>query len=96
MGDINVLNERSPDVYFTMRTFDGANRFGYPGLCFGDNPDIPIGGGVHGGLHSVELNNLLILQGINFIVKRCLILQPALLIYCLPFYGVWKLIFLPR
>ena len=43
MGDINVLNERSPDVYFTMRTFDGANHFGYPGLCFGDNPDIPIG-----------------------------------------------------
>ena len=29
MGGINVLNERSPDVYFTMRTFDGANRFGY-------------------------------------------------------------------
>ena len=66
MGDINVLNERSPDVYFTMRTFDGANRFGYPGLCFGDNPDIPIGGGVHGGLHSVELNNLLIFAGNKF------------------------------
>ena len=66
MGDINVLNERSPDVYFTMRTFDGANHFGYPGLCFGDNPDIPIGGGVHGGLHSVELNNLLIFAGNKF------------------------------
>ena len=66
MGDINVLNERSPDINFTLRTIDGANAFGYPGLCFADNPDIPIGGGVHGGLHRIELNNLLILAGEKF------------------------------
>lgn len=63
MADINGLNERSPDINYTMRTTDGTNAYGYPGTCLGDNPDIPHGGGMHGGLHRVEINNLLVLGG---------------------------------
>ena len=66
MACINALNERSPDIYYMMRTFDAVNEFGYPGLCFADNPDIPPGGGIHGGLHKIEMNNLLILGGDAF------------------------------
>ena len=63
MGAINVLNERSPDISFVLRTTDGANEYGYAGTCIADNPDIPPGGGMHGGLHPAEINNLLVLGG---------------------------------
>ncbi len=63
MGLINVLNERSPDLNYIMRTNDGANAFGYRGTCVADNTGIPLGGGVHGGLHPVEINNVLTLGG---------------------------------
>ena len=63
LGTINLASERAPDISYTMRTGNGVNAFGYPGTCFADNPDIPIGGGLHGGLHRIEINNLLVLGG---------------------------------
>ncbi len=69
MSDINVLNERSPDVNFVLRTNDGVNEYGYAGSCIADNPDIPYQGGVHGGLHPIEINNLLIVGGNKFCPK---------------------------
>ena len=63
MAEIGVENERSADVAFTLRTTDAANDWGYPGTCLADNPDIPPGGGLHGGLHAIELNTLLVFGG---------------------------------
>ena len=63
MSVINGLNERSPDINYIMRSNDGANDWGYPGLCVADNFDIPIGGGIHGGLQKIEINNLLVMGG---------------------------------
>ncbi len=63
MGLINSLNERSPDINYTMRSSDGVNEFGYPGLCIADNGDIPLGGGMHGGLQKTEINNLMVIGG---------------------------------
>jgi phosphonoacetate hydrolase len=63
MGMINALNERSPDINYILRSADGANNHGYPGTCVADNADIPIGGGIHGGLQKTEINNLLVIGG---------------------------------
>tara|TARA_Y100000588_G_scaffold393726_2_gene510862 strand:- start:1967 stop:3304 length:1338 start_codon:yes stop_codon:yes gene_type:complete len=83
MADINGLNERSPDINYVMRTFDGVNEFGYPGLCYADNPDIPHGGGIHGGLHKTELNNLMVFGGDRF--KREMIFDvPSSIVDVLP------------
>ncbi len=63
MEAVGVSNERSADVAFTLRTTDAANDWGYPGTCVADNPDIPPGGGLHGGLHAIELGTLLVFGG---------------------------------
>ena len=63
MAALGLLNERSPDIYYALRTSDAPNEWGYPGSCRADNPDIPLGGGVHGGLHRVETNTVLVLGG---------------------------------
>ncbi len=63
MAVINALNERSPDINYILRSSDGVNAFGYPGTCIADNADIPIGGGIHGGLQKTEINNLLVIGG---------------------------------
>lgn len=63
MSAINVAGSRAPDLYVVLRTSDGANAHGYPGLCYADNGDISVGGGMHGGLHQHELNNLLTAGG---------------------------------
>jgi hypothetical protein len=54
---------RTPELYYTMRADDAPNRFGLPGTCWFSSSEIPDGGGTHGGLHRIEMNNLLALQG---------------------------------
>ena len=63
MAEINALNDRSPDINYILRSTEGVNRYGYPGLCFADNPDIPDGGGIHGGLNNIEINNFMAVGG---------------------------------
>jgi hypothetical protein len=57
---------RAPALYYTMRADDAPNRFGLPGTCWFASSEIPDGGGTHGGLHRIEMNNLLALQGARF------------------------------
>ena len=59
-------NDRAPDVYYTMRSDDGPNTWNVPGSCYFDSSEVPVGGGVHGGLHVLEMNNLLAAQGSAF------------------------------
>ncbi len=54
---------RTPELYYTMRADEAANAWGMPGTCWFDSGEIPDGGGTHGGLHRIEMNNLLALQG---------------------------------
>jgi phosphonoacetate hydrolase len=49
-------------VVFTLRADDNPDADGWAGgCCF--TGGVPVGGGMHGGLHAIELNNLLTLAG---------------------------------
>ena len=63
---LQVAHARAPEVYFTLRTDDSENQWGMPGSCFFASTGIPEGGGTHGGLHPIEMNNLLAVQGSAF------------------------------
>jgi arylsulfatase A-like enzyme len=51
-----------------MKSSDTTDMFGVPGVCHFD-ADLPVGGGMHGGLHRLELANVLILSGSAFRVE---------------------------
>jgi phosphonoacetate hydrolase len=53
-------------VYYTMRADDAPNAWGMPGTCYFDSDEYPVGGGTHGGLHEIEMTNLLAAQGASF------------------------------
>jgi hypothetical protein len=54
---------RSPDLVVTFRGTDGPDGWGFPGLAPFDAPDVPEGGGMHGGLHAAELATVLLMSG---------------------------------
>lgn len=60
---LGLDHARTPQVYYTMRADEAENRWGLPGTCWYDSKEVPLGGGTHGGLHRIEMNNLLALQG---------------------------------
>ncbi|MEC9431934.1 MAG: alkaline phosphatase family protein [Pseudomonadota bacterium] len=53
---------RAPDLHYVCRSGDGPDEFGFEGLGLYTG-GIPVGGGMHGGLHRRELNTLLALGG---------------------------------
>ncbi|MGZ8212187.1 MAG: alkaline phosphatase family protein [Burkholderiales bacterium] len=61
-----VEHARAPEVYYTMRADHALNQWGWRGTCYFDSNEYPVGGGTHGGLHEVEMNNLLAVQGAGF------------------------------
>jgi phosphonoacetate hydrolase len=61
-----IDHARTPELYYTMRSDDELNRWGLPGTCWFASSEIPDGGGTHGGLHRIEMNNLLALQGAGY------------------------------
>lgn len=63
---LQVGHARAPEVYFTMRTDNEKNKWGLPGTCYFSSSSVPEGGGTHGGLHPIEMNNLLSVQGSIF------------------------------
>ncbi|MDF1792869.1 MAG: alkaline phosphatase family protein [Thalassobaculaceae bacterium] len=63
---VNWNHRRAADVAFTLRAWDRDSEGGLPGVILADNPDIPLGGGLHGGLHLKELNHCLFLGGDAF------------------------------
>ena len=60
---------RSPHLAWTFRSDDQPNRFGWTGRCYHDI-DLPLGGGMHGGLHPNEMRCLLIAGGSIFKEKH--------------------------
>ncbi|MEQ8195304.1 MAG: alkaline phosphatase family protein [Rhodospirillales bacterium] len=63
---LQVSHARAPEVYYTLRTDDSINQWGMPGACYFNSSELPEGGGTHGGLHPIELNNLLAVRGSAF------------------------------
>ena len=58
---VAIDHERQPDLVFVMRASDAADPHGLPGLGL-STEGVPIGGGMHGGLHHAELANMLALK----------------------------------
>ena len=56
---------RSPDIYYILRTDDENDSNGFMGTCYFDT-GLPVGGGIHGGLHHKELNPLCAATGSLF------------------------------
>jgi arylsulfatase A-like enzyme len=54
---------RSPDLVVTFRGTNEPDEWGLPGRAPFDAPDVPEGGGIHGGLHAAELATVLLLAG---------------------------------
>lgn len=52
---------RQPDLAFVLRALDQEDAYGLPGKGLMTPGDVPLGGGMHGGLHRGELNTVLVL-----------------------------------
>ena len=54
---------RSADLVATFTGDEGPDEWGMAGTAPFDAPDVPEGGGMHGGLHRAELATVLVMQG---------------------------------
>jgi phosphonoacetate hydrolase len=54
---------RSADLVVTFAGSEASDEWGLPGFAPFDAPDVPEGGGMHGGLHRAELATVLVMQG---------------------------------
>jgi arylsulfatase A-like enzyme len=60
---VKLDHARGPDLLYILRSSTDADAYGLPGVCLITNGDVPLGGGMHGGLNRHELNTVLILGG---------------------------------
>jgi hypothetical protein len=58
-------HRRSPDIYYILRTNDDKDDHGFSGTCYFET-SLPVGGGIHGGLHHKELKPLCVMAGSLF------------------------------
>jgi arylsulfatase A-like enzyme len=56
-------HRRSADLVVTFAGNEAEDEWGRPGFAPFDAPDVPEGGGMHGGLHRAELATVLVMQG---------------------------------
>jgi arylsulfatase A-like enzyme len=63
---LGLTHPRTPEVYYVMAADDTPDRWGHPGSCYFSGEAIPVGGATHGGLHPIEMNNLLAMGGAAF------------------------------
>jgi len=60
---LGSAHRRSADLVATFAGDEGPDGWGLPGTAPFDAPDVPEGGGMHGGLHRAELATMLVMQG---------------------------------
>lgn len=60
---LGSAHARSADLVATFAGEEGPDDWGMPGTAPFDAPDVPEGGGMHGGLHRAELATVLVMQG---------------------------------
>lgn len=63
---LGSAHARSADLVVTFAGTEGPDAWGLPGTAPFDAPDVPEGGGMHGGLHRAELATVLIAEGGGF------------------------------
>ena len=63
---VDLDHARAPELVYVLRSDDRADSHGLPGLGMVTCGDIPVGGGMHGGLNRHELNSVLIMRGEGF------------------------------
>ena len=63
LATLGSAHRRSPDLVLTFAGSAEGDAWGLPGHAPFDAPDVPEGGGMHGGLHRAELATVLIAQG---------------------------------
>ncbi len=59
---VDLHHARQPDLAFALRATNDLDLHGLAGLGLMTPGDVPLGGGMHGGLHTGELNTLLIVS----------------------------------
>lgn len=63
---VSLTHARTPEVYYVLAADDTPDRWGRAGSCYFSGEKIPVGGATHGGLHAIEMNNLLAVGGSAF------------------------------
>ncbi len=63
LAALGSAHARSADLVATFAGDEAADHWGLPGRASFDAPDVPDGGGMHGGLHRAELATVLVMQG---------------------------------
>ena len=67
---------RQPDLMFILKSSLDDDPYGLPGLGAMTPGDVPLGGGMHGGINRHELNTVLIVSG-DAIARGHISLEPA-------------------
>jgi hypothetical protein len=62
LAELGIDGPGAPDLVFTLAASDETDTHGNRGTCLFD-ADLPLGGGIHGGLHPRELANVLVVSG---------------------------------
>lgn len=63
---VDLGHERAPDLVYVLRSGNEADPYGNPGLGLITKGDVPVGGGMHGGLNRHELNTVLMVRADGF------------------------------
>lgn len=63
---VDLDHARQPDLIYVLRSGDEPDSYGNPGLGLLTKFDVPVGGGMHGGLNRHELNTALAVRGGGF------------------------------
>lgn len=63
---VDLDHARQPDLVYVLRSGSEPDAYGYPGLGLLTKADVPVGGGMHGGLNRHELNTVLMARGAGF------------------------------
>jgi phosphonoacetate hydrolase len=68
---VGADHPRSPDMYWVGRSSMEADQHGLAGVCiYTTGVNVPVGGGMHGGLHPNEMNTLLAFGGAGMPAAR--------------------------
>jgi hypothetical protein len=63
---LGIDHRRAPDIALVLQNDDAVNAYGIAGSCRHDQNVYPVGGGLHGGLHALELSNWCAMSGDAF------------------------------
>jgi hypothetical protein len=74
---VRLDHARGPDLVYVLRSGTDADAHGLPGLGLITDGDVPLGGGMHGGLNRHEINTVLMLGGAATAGRSGLVSAPC-------------------